>query len=180
MTSGMKWVNIRHYIINISINIKDQVRWIWTAVMLVVMSHLTFFLLVSAPTPSSSSKIFSMFKVGEWRNLKQLFLSVTYSELNGERVWHLFVHIPQLYIHELPRKYSREKILHPQSIHEKKCWTHEIPPKKKFLDPRHTHEKNLWTHEIPTRKKISNPQNTHEKKIQTHEIPMRKMLGPTF
>ena len=180
MTSGMKWVNIRHYIINISINIKDQVRWIWTAVMLVVMSHLTFFLLVSTPTPSSSSKIFSMFKVGEWRNLKQLFLSVTYSELNGERVWHLFVHIPQLYIHELPRKYSREKILHPQSIHEKKCWTHEIPPKKKFLDPPHTHEKNLWTHEIPTRKKISNPQNTHEKKIQTHEIPTRKMLGPTF
>ena len=89
--------------------------------MLVVMSHLTFFLLVSTPTPSSSSKIFSMFKVGEWRNLKQLFLSVTYSELNGERVWHLFAHIPQLYIHELPRKYSREKILHPQSIHEKKC-----------------------------------------------------------
>ena len=180
MTSGMKWVNIRHYIINISINIKDQVRWIWTAVMLVVMSHLTFFLLVSTPIPSSSSKIFSMFKVGEWRNLKQLFLSVTYSELNGERVWHLFVHIPQLYIHELPRKYSREKILHPQSIHEKKCWTHEIPPKKKFLDPPHTHEKNLWTHEIPTRKKISNPQNTHEKKIQTHEIPTRNMLGPTF
>ena len=132
------------------------------------MSHLTFFLLVSTPTPSSSSKIFSMFKVGEWRNLKQLFLSVTYSELTGERVWHLFVHFPQFYIHELPRKYSREKILHPRSIHEKKCWTHEIPTKKKS-----------WTPDILTRRTFGPTKYPQEKNPRTHKILRRKRFRLT-
>ena len=134
------------------------------------MSHLTFFLLVSTPTPSSSSKIFSMFKVGEWKNLKQLFLSVTYSELTRERVWHLFVHIPQLYIHESysPRKYSREKILHPRSIHEKKCWTHEILTKKKS-----------WTPDILTRRPFGPTKYPREKKSPTHKILTRKRFRLT-
>ena len=70
------------------------------------------------------------------RNWKQPFLSVTYSELIGRGVWHLFIHIPRLYIHELPKKYapeqnfrltkdSREKISDPQNIHENKIRTLE-------------------------------------------------------
>ena len=77
------------------------------------------------------------------RNWKQPFLSVTYSELIGRGVWHLFIHIPRLYIHELPKKYapeqnfrltkdSREKILDPRNNHEKKFCNHEIPTRKNF------------------------------------------------
>ena len=63
-----------------------------------------------------------------------VFLSVTYSELIGEGVWHLFILISYLHMHELLTKYPREKF-----------WTYEIPrrkkvgfakyPREKFSDP---------------------------------------------
>ena len=93
---------------------------------------------------------------------------------------------PDLYIHELPTKHSRE-------------WTQEIPKRKNFgltkypieniLDPRNTQEKKIWTHKIPKRKnfgptkypreKILDPRNTQEKKFWIHEWPNRKHFGPT-
>ena len=40
-----------------------------------------------------------------------VFLSVTYSKLIGGGVCHLFIILSHLYIHELPTKYPREKVL---------------------------------------------------------------------
>ena len=53
------------------------------------------------------------------------------------------------YIHELPTKYPRVKILDPRNTHEKK-----IRPTKQTREiisySQNTHEKKSWTHEIPT------------------------------
>ena len=94
-------------------------------------------------------------------------------------MWQLFIFILHLCILELPTKHPREKFLDPQSTHEKKFWTHEIPTRKNFgpttylrekiLDPRNTYEKKFWTHGIPTRKNFG----------PTHEIPMRKYFEST-
>ena len=54
---------------------------------------------------------------------------------------HLFIVILHIYVHELPKKYLREKMLDPRNTHNNKT-----------LDPRNTQEKKLWTHETPTRK----------------------------
>ena len=54
------------------------------------------------------------------KNWKQLFLSVTYSIYLGAGVQHLFIYISHLYIHELPAKHPREKMLDPLNTYEKK------------------------------------------------------------
>ena len=66
---------------------------------------------------------------------------------------HLFIHIPHLYIHELPTKYPHKKILDLRTTHEIKFQTQKIPSRKHFgltkylrekkLDPQNTHEKNF-------------------------------------
>ena len=122
-------------------------------------SHLTFFLLVyaSAQPPPSLQQDICFVKVGVQRNWKQLVLSVTYSICTEGGVWQLFIFILHLCILELPTKHPREKFLDPQSTHEKKFWTHEIPTRKnvgpteysqeKMLDPRNTNEKIFRIHE---------------------------------
>ena len=96
-------------------------------------------------------------KVNVLKNWKQLSLSVTYFVFIGAGVRYIFSFIPHLYNHEVPTKYTREKILDPRKY-----------PLEKILNPRNTHEKNFL-----------NPQNTHEKTFRTHEIPTRKISGPT-
>ena len=78
--------------------------------------------------------------------------NVTSFELIGGGMWHLFILISHLHIHDLPTKYSREnfctykistrKNLRLTNSHEEKFWTHELSTRKKF-----------WTHEIHTQKK---------------------------
>ena len=78
--------------------------------------------------------------------------NVTSIELIGGEMWHLFILISHLQIHDLPTKYSREnfctykistqKNLRLTNSHEEKFWTHELSTRKKF-----------WTHEIHTQKK---------------------------
>ena len=126
-------------------------------------------------------------KMGVLKNWKRLFLSVTYSAFTRAGVWHLFILIPALYIHEVTTKHSREKIVHPRNTHEKKFWTHKNTHEKKFgttkhprektLDPQNTHEKKFGPTKYPTIKNI-NPRNTHKKKLWTHDIPTRQILYP--
>ena len=87
-------------------------------------------------------------------------------------VCHLFILIPQLYFHELPRKYPQEKILDLQNAYMKEIWTHEIPTTKNFGLTKYPKQK-FWNHKIPTkedfqptnayRKKTLDPLNTHNK-----------------
>ena len=60
-----------------------------------------------------------------------MFLSVSYSELIGRGVWHLFILIPHFYIQHLPG-----------NMHDKKFCTHQISTRKDFA------------HEIPARQKL--------------------------
>ena len=60
-------------------------------------------------------------------------------------VWHVFIHIPHIYIHELPAKYPWEKISDPKYHRKKLGFTNY--PRQKILNPRNTHKKWRWTHE---------------------------------
>ena len=85
-------------------------------------------------------------------SLPPLFvLNVTYSGLVGGGVWHLFINIRHLYIHDLPLKYPREQNLDPRNTQEEKFWTHKIPTRKKLRPTKYSPEKDL------------NPRNTQEK-----------------
>ena len=58
---------------------------------------------------------------------------------------HLFILISHLYIHELPTKYPREKVLDPRNTYKKKLPT-KYPPEKildQILDPRNFDERKF-------------------------------------
>ena len=98
-------------------------------------------------------------------SLPPLFaLNVTYSGLVGGGVWHLFINIRHLYIHDLPLKYPREQNLDPRNTQEEKFWTHKIPTRKKLRPTKYPPEKNL------------NPRNTQEKKFRTYEVTIPQWL----
>ena len=65
-----------------------------------------------------------------------------------------------------PRKYPREKI-----------WTHKTPTRKN-LDLRNTHEKKSWTHEIPPRKKILTHEMPTRKNFGLTKYPPEEFLDP--
>ena len=64
----------------------------------------------------------------------------------GTGARHLFILIPHLYIHKVPAKHPREKILDPRNTHEKKSGPMKYP-QEKILDSPITHEKKFGTHE---------------------------------
>ena len=79
------------------------------------------------------------------------------------------------YIHELPTKYPRVKILDPRNTHEKK-----IRPTKQTREiisySENTHEKKSWTHEIPTRKNLEHTKaRWHD---DTHDCTRLKECSP--
>ena len=141
------------------------------------------------------------------RNLKQLFLNVTYFKLTGEEcriylfIFLIFIftsyprniHEKKIYTHETstrknvgPTKYPRKKLLDPRNTHEKKSYSHEREklleptkyPRQKILDLQNIREKNLEPMKY-SRKKGSDPRNTHEKEIGSHEISTRKKFRTT-
>ena len=90
-------------------------------------------------------------------------------------VQYLSILIAHLYIHELPTKYRRVKILDPQNTRKKKFWTHKVPTRKKsglmkyareeILDPRNSHKKKSWTHDMPTRRNFRPTKKPLEKRL---------------
>ena len=118
---------------------KDQARWTWTAVMLVIKIASNIFVtsayvcFPSEPLPSLQQDICYV-KASVQGNWNQLFLSVTYSKLIGERAWHLFLHFfiyVSLIYSRVTAKYPREKNW-TQEIYTKKLRTHEIITRKNF------------------------------------------------
>ena len=113
-----------------------------------------------------------------------LFSIVTYSELLGGGVMHLFILILHLY--------SRV-------THKKKFRTHHLPKEEIFgptknrpvksSDPRNTNDKafvftkyqrkTFWTHEIPTRKKLWTPQILTSKSFGSTKAQWQDGTRPT-
>ena len=96
-----------------------------------------------------------------------------------------FILIPDLYIHELPTKHPRGKILDPRTIYEKIFWTYKNTHEKKFgrtnyprdkiLDPQNTREKKFGRTKYP-RDKILDARNTREKKFGRTKYPRDEIL----
>ena len=135
----------------INVTIKDQARWIWTVVMLVIKIAsnilLTGVYVSHSLAPSFLQQDIWYVKMSVQRNWRQLFLSITYFVFIAGEVWHLFLLISYLPIHELPTKYPREK-LPDHKIPRRKRFGSTKNPRKKFLDPRNIHEKKFRTHEV--------------------------------
>ena len=135
----------------INVTIKDQARWIWTVVMLVIKIAsnilLTGVYVSHSLAPSFLQQDIWYVKMSVQRNWRQLFLSITYFVFIAGEVWHLFLLISYLPIHELPTKYPREK-LPDRKIPRRKRFGSTKNPRKKFLDPRNIHEKKFRTHEV--------------------------------
>ena len=124
----------------INVTIKDQARWIWTVVMLVIKIASNI-LLTCVYVSHSLAPLFLQqdiwyVKMSVERNWRQLFLSITYSVFIAGGMWHLFLLISYLPIHELPTKYPREKLLDPRNIHEKKFRAHEVTMARDSRDKR--------------------------------------------
>ena len=96
----------------------------------------------------------------------------------GTGARHLFILIPHLYIHKVPAKHPREKILDPRNTHEKKFRTHEIPTRKN-LDPWNTHKKKFWTHQLPTRKNLGPSKYPREKNFRPTKARWHDSTRPT-
>ena len=93
-------------------------------------------------------------------------------------MWHLFIHIHHLKVHELSKKHPQNIFLDPRKTLEKKFQTHKIPIRKNFGPIKCPRKKN-YIYEITTRKNIGpsnyrredilDPRNTHEKNVRIHE-----------
>ena len=79
-------------------------------------------------------------KVGVLKNWKQFYVCKLFRIYWGRSA--AFILISHLYIHEVPTKHPREKILVPRNIHEKKIRTHEISTRRNFGPTKYPREKN--------------------------------------
>ena len=138
---------------NISGNIKDRTRYIWTVVISLRKS-------IDSAWDDQSLAV-SIFFIKWWNSIKSAWISRTSAKKFLLTDWR-----------DMRRKYNRN-IVDLWTSWSSFKWT-----SIDFLDPQNTHEKNYWTHQIPTRKTFQTKKYPREK-LLTQEVPTRRKLGPT-